>query len=191
MSLNQNTSRLFIAIKLYPDPAFDLIVKNIRLKLREEKIRWIRRDNLHLTIRFLGETENNKLPLITEKLKELALQTRSFPLSIKGLGVFRSFSYPKVLWAGVKNSIPLIELNNKVDKALNSIDYQFTSDNYRPHLTLGRMRSIQNRNEFREVVTSNEGQLFLKQDVESVVLFESILKNDGPEYFPVSEHFFL
>lgn len=191
MSLNQNTRRLFIAIKLYPDSAFDLILKDIRLRLKEEKIRWLKRDHLHLTIRFLGETENNKLPLITEKLKELALHTECFSLSIKGLGVFRSFSYPKVLWAGVENFRPLIDLNKCVDNALNKIGYQFTSDNYRPHLTLGRMKSIQNKSEFKDIVIANEEQLFLKQYVESMVLYESILKKDGPEYFPVSEHFFL
>ncbi|MCF8377961.1 MAG: RNA 2',3'-cyclic phosphodiesterase [Bacteroidales bacterium] len=191
MSYNQNIHRLFIGLKIYPDSIFNSLREGIRQKLHKEKIRWVKPEHLHLTIRFLGDTDSNQISLISRQLGEVASETKCFNVSIKALGVFRSFSHPKVLWAGVEQSDPLIELKNKVDNALNEMDYQFCSDNYSPHLTLGRMKNIINKVEFRDIIVKNNETLFLQQNVKSMVLFESILKNDGSEYIPVSEHFFL
>src|SRR6056297_2883647 len=101
MSLNNTTKRIFIAIRFLPDPVFSDMYRDIKSRLKNEKIRWVKADNLHLTLRYIGEYEFSGIPGISEMLSEISLGTREFTLVYQDIGVFRSLSYPKVLWVGL------------------------------------------------------------------------------------------
>lgn len=190
MSEKRKSKRVFIAIKIYPDESFRKDLSEIKLHLKEEKIRWVKIHHMHLTLRFLGDVESDLITEIPEKLHKHTRNINSFPLIIKSLGVFRSVSYPRVLWAGIKDNPKLAELKKQLDAVLERMGFEPGSDSFSPHLTLGRMRRINNRESLKELLNDFREKILLKQEVKSLVFFESILKPDGPEYIPLSEHFF-
>lgn len=190
MSLNNNTKRIFIAVRFFPDPVFFDMYRDIKSRLKNENIRWVKADNLHITLRYIGEYEISEIPRISEMLSEISLGTRDFPLVYKGIGVFRSLSYPKVLWAGLGKSEELEELKFRIDRSLNDMGFDFKQEKFSPHLTLGRMKHIQNKKELSNLIEAYRDKIFFRQNVESIVLIESRLSKSGAEYITISEHFF-
>jgi 2'-5' RNA ligase len=183
--------RVFIAIKVYPDPGFKSFFREIRSNFGDEKIRWVNPQNFHLTLRFLGDTEVDILPNISRKLEDVARETNSFRITIRSIGVFRSISWPRVLWAGLEENRSLNELKERVDRKLELFGYPGQEKAFSPHLTIGRMKRLNDINNLRKIIGNYEGQTLHIQDVESMVFFESRLSEKGPEYFPINEYFFL
>ena len=191
MSLDHNSvKRIFIAINFFPDPVFYDMLMDIKKRLEKERIRWVKTDNLHITLRFIGDYDINKIPEISEILSDVALNTTGFKLIYKDLGVFKSLSYPKVLWVGLEQSIALRELKKKIDLELNKTGFDFKEKKFSPHLTLGRMKYLKDKDSLRELMQNYKNKVFMRQNVESIVLMESKIDQKGAEYFPVSEHFF-
>jgi RNA 2',3'-cyclic 3'-phosphodiesterase len=94
--------RTFIGLKIEPNPALSRLLSDLKKNLNGEHLRWIDPDNLHLTLRFLGNTEDAQLIDICNALDLLIPQYNQFNLDIEGLGIFGKRSLPKILWAGVK-----------------------------------------------------------------------------------------
>lgn len=190
MSLEHHTKRIFIAIKLYPDDYFLDHLDQLQQDLKEEKIRWVKKEHLHLTLRFIGDCDIDRINLITSMLEQKVENKSDFQLNVEGLGVFRSLSYPKVLWAGIRENRNLKILKEEIDGGLNEIGFEFNSEKFSPHLTLGRMKRIKDRQKLRQELALFKNVFLFKQTVESVILYESILSDDGPEYLPLHESFF-
>ena len=191
MSLEQSKKRVFIAIKLYPDPSFKLMIAHLKNKLGNENLRWIPERNMHLTLRFLGEVPGNLVPDISGVLADISVKTRLFPLLLKGLGIFRSLSYPRVLWGGIEAPLELNHLKEEIDRGLMSLGFEFDAQHFHPHLSLARMKKIKDKSLFRELLGDYKDKVLMEQEVESMVFYESVLKEKGPEYFALSEHFFV
>ncbi len=188
--MDHNIKRIFIAIRFFPDPLFFTLLMDIKRKLENEKIRWVKNENLHITLRYLGDVENEKIPGISGILSDISLDTEDFQLIYKNLGVFRSLSYPKVLWSGVEKNEKLEKLKIRIDKALNGYGFDLNPEGFTPHLTLGRMKFLKDKQGLADIIKTYRNKVFLRQNVESVVLLESKLSNKGPEYITISEHFF-
>jgi 2'-5' RNA ligase len=183
--------RIFIAIKIYPDPSFKGFIKKLQAILEKEKIRWVNPHNLHLTLRFLGETNTELIPQISAELSNVALETKTFTINLTGVGVFRSVSYPRVLWVGIEKNEDLQELKNMVDYSLKNVGFAVEDKSYIPHLTLGRMKRINNRNMLRNLLKEYGEEKLQVLHAESMIFYESKLSEDGPEYIPIKEYFFL
>ncbi|MFW5821420.1 MAG: 2'-5' RNA ligase family protein, partial [Bacteroidota bacterium] len=79
MSLDHNSlKRIFIAIKFIPDPVFSDMLMDIKKKLDKEKIRWVKTDNFHITLRFIGDFQTAKIPVISKILADVSLSTNDF-----------------------------------------------------------------------------------------------------------------
>jgi len=190
MSLNHTVKRIFIAIKLYPDQNFSVYLRRIREYLKDERIRWTKEENLHLTLRFIGDHENSGIPLISGNISQIALKTHGFKLKVQGLGIFRSLSYPRVLWTGIDKNNELCVLKKEIDEKLNTLGFNYSSENFTPHLTLGRMKRINDKEQITKLIHEYQDQILMESDVESIILFESLLKPEGPIYRPLDEYFF-
>jgi len=127
--------RLFIAV---PIPE---VIKNklLSLKLNISGARWVDKDQLHLTINFIGEVEDQSLKDIRDNLSEVLMG--KFLLKNKGVGFFPSGSSPKVLWAGLEKQPELIRLRNKIDTNLNSLGIKRGGGKFSPHITLARLKN--------------------------------------------------
>lgn len=174
--------RLFIALAL-PDDLCD------RLHLMQGGIagaRWTRRENLHLTLTFIGDIN---APDVLEDLDTALLRVAAAPftLSLAGTGTFAQGSDPLVLWMGVDAPPALATLKKSIDRQLTNAAIPFEQRKYTPHVTMARFkhpdagavaRFMQEHNLFRSAPFA----------VDEFVLFESKLRDDGPQYLELARY---
>jgi len=190
MNTREIDKRVFIAVKVYPSDNMIDVAGELKNLLKNEKIRWVVPGNYHITLHFLGQTSTQKIKEIETSLQSNIPGYHDFKLTIESIGVFRSLSWPRVIWAGIRESNDLTELHRMVTNALNQAGYELNSSSYSPHITLGRMKRIKDREKFRELVNSWKDRVFMKTEVESIVLFESVSGSGGVQYHPLNEFFF-
>ena len=174
--------RLFIAIKIKPKSNFLKIFDELKQGLKHEKIKWVENNNLHLTLKFLGETSEEKTPEIIGALEEALKFHNSFCVDIRTIGLFGSHYDPKLIWAGLQNSESLIQLAADVNTGLEKIGSIQDRQNFVPHLSLGRIKYLSDKNLFQDIISEYKNEFFQKVFVNEVYLFESNLTKEGPIY---------
>jgi RNA 2',3'-cyclic 3'-phosphodiesterase len=177
--------RTFIAIDVLPDPGLKEIIEQIHYRLRYEKITWVQPDLLHITLNFLGDTEDKLLPGIISNIDSITKGFGSFELVLKSIGVYKNIRDPRVLWIGCEKSPAIDELKDKSDHHLTVLGFDAEKRGYSPHVTLGRIKSLRQVNQLNQIITQYLDTIFQKQLIDHVVLYESILKPAGAEYIPL------
>ncbi|MCM8786271.1 MAG: RNA 2',3'-cyclic phosphodiesterase [Candidatus Omnitrophica bacterium] len=154
-------------------------------KIKEAKP--VKIENLHITLKFLGEVEGKgDINKIKEKLEKCALDVDSFDVEVKGIGVFPSEKRVRVLWIGAEDEGYLKKLNEKIEQAMNEFGFKKEKD-FISHITIARFKSIPNLNFIKEISEKYNEFLFGKFRVISFQLFESKLMPEGPIYKVVAE----
>jgi len=135
------TIRLFVAIELPGEVREALGCLQHELQRRSlEKLRWVRPEGIHLTLKFLGATPTERLPAIQHALTEAVPETAPHELSLGKLGTFGG-SRPRVLWVDLKGEVDTVRrLREKVESALNNLGFEREARGWSPHLTLARVR---------------------------------------------------
>jgi 2'-5' RNA ligase len=133
--------RLFAAIEISPEVRHALAETLAELRKVSVKQRWVAPENLHITLKFLGEVPNEQLESVTMALSSVRSQA-AVTLEIAGLGFFPSERRPRVLWAGVAATPNLPPLAAAIDLALMPLGIPPNEHEFRPHLTLVRLRDI-------------------------------------------------
>jgi 2'-5' RNA ligase len=158
------------------------------LRSTSADVRWVSPEKIHLTLKFFGNIEESKVDSIVEAVKGSIRTAEPFQLSVRGTGAFPGPKNPRVIWIGlVDGSGVLVPLQKAVDASLEKIGFQPEDRPFRPHLTLGRVRSNRGKEELiRSVEKYREEEVgaFL---VERAVLFKSDLTPVGPVYTPLRE----
>ncbi len=168
--------RLFVAIDL-PDPVKQLLVS---LNPHLPNVRWIRTEQIHLTLSFLGQVEEPAEELFREKLA--AIRFIAFFLPIAGIGSFPAKGNPKVLWAGVGHGHPqLFHLHKKVQEAALAAGLEPDLRAWHPHITLARCRDV-SAQAVRPFLKANADFDAGLTRVESFALYSSIPGPIGSAY---------
>lgn len=171
--------RVFIAVP-FPDNLKEQFIEMQREAASLGNIKPVECENMHLTLKFLGEVDERKVAEISNVLQSINLQ--SFHLSIKGLGVFPNRNYVRVLWAGVDaGRKEFMELQASVDEKISKLGFPKERE-YIPHLTIARIKHLQKKEEFLRLVDRYSAKDFGCFKVECVDLMESILSRRGPTY---------
>lgn len=141
--------RSFISVELPPK------IKNELKRLLEHfkglagKISWVRPEGIHITLKFLGDIPESQVEPIKEKLEGLAAVYRAFPLGITDMGAFPNTTYPRVIWVGLQDeSEALLKIQNHLDSELQDLGFSPEERSFSPHITLGRVKSLQSKGEF-------------------------------------------
>lgn len=184
------TKRLFAAIHIKPTEAFSDIFNNLKQILGFHIIKWVDPNNIHITLKFLGETPVEEIPAIIEALKTSTEGIQPFDIKLANTGIFGSYYLPRVIWAGIDASDELLKLSANVVANLEAIGYLSDRQNFVPHLTLGRIKEIKDKAHFQEVLSHFSNFVYQTQHVTGFTLFESILKKEGPEYNVLGEFTF-
>ncbi|MBD3367415.1 MAG: RNA 2',3'-cyclic phosphodiesterase [Candidatus Eisenbacteria bacterium] len=132
--------RLFVALELPPEVKDGILTVVGDLRSRGVRASWARPGTIHLTLAFLGDTDEALVASIGGALREAASNVRPFEWSIRGLGAFPSPRRPRVIWAGVDAPDELFELKREIDAELRPLGYSPDRRRFRPHITLGRVR---------------------------------------------------
>jgi 2'-5' RNA ligase len=179
--------RAFIAIELSPeiqDKLKEVIIQNKR-QLDNFPIRWVPGDNIHLTLKFLGDVSIASLDLLTDTLKTECSHHPPFEISVGESGAYPRTNRPRVLWVGVKAPQELYILQKGIEAQMEKLGYARESRPFSPHLTLGRVKSYTSTSDLNKitmVIESNKVGFLGAKRVKDVILFKSDLKPSGAEY---------
>jgi RNA 2',3'-cyclic 3'-phosphodiesterase len=174
--------RLFIAIKIIPEKQLTDIIQHLKHGLSRDSIKWVELNNMHLTLKFFGDVEISEITAINKVCTAIATNTNDFILELSGLGAFKSILNPQVLWVGIKRNKSLEELFISIQKNLQSINIKPDNKPFSPHLTIGRIKFIDDISNFRNRIGCFKALEFQSCKVDSFILYESILKPAGPIY---------
>lgn len=182
--------RTFIAIELSGDIKNTLSQIQSHLKYSGADVKWVEKDNIHLTLKFLGEIDEKKCEKVKAALDETAQSTKAFEISLKDIGAFPKIDFPRVIWVGLdKGAKESTELAKKVDEALSKIGFPEETRPFAAHLTIGRVRSPKNKAALKEKIESLGFQpsAISNQLISSIFLFQSKLTPAGPIYTKLHE----
>ena len=174
------TIRTFIAIEL-PAKIIDGL-KEIQDELKDgtNKVTWVKPENIHLTIKFLGDIAADKIDSIAGLLESAAAKSHSFDISVKGVGSFPTIDNPRVLWVGIEESnVNLAALYNNIEDALSVIGFAKEDRPFKPHLTLGRIKFLKDRKGLKEWIERFKDITLGQYMVDSICLFQSMLTPEG------------
>jgi 2'-5' RNA ligase len=175
--------RLFVAVNLPSGERRAAHAATRRLREAHLPVKWVAEDALHLTLKFLGEVEEERAVPIGAALMDAVRGARPFEVALGGFGVFPDHARPRVFWLGVEHHPALELLANDVERAMGALGFESELKPFRPHLTMGRARKDARPAAFTELeslTTDLDWTTVLR--VEGVDLMQSILGPKGPTY---------
>lgn len=178
--------RSFIAIEL--DSHLQARLQEIQEQLKPlgADVKWVEPQNIHLTLRFLGDLNPKRLKEITKGLPEFLRGTPPFLIGVTGLGAFPSPQKPKIIWAGIaENHGELSLLAEKIENGVNTCGVAKEDREFSPHITIGRMRTFKNISKLADIISGYAISPALEQTVHRVTLFQSTLTAQGPIHEPL------
>jgi 2'-5' RNA ligase len=167
--------RLFVALTP-PDSLRDTLTS---LDQGLRGARWVPRENLHVTLRFIGEVEEGLAREIDQAF--MALRVDPFSLTVSGLGLFGTGHRQRTLWAGVEKTPDLVRLKHKLDRILDELGLEPDRRQYTPHITLARLDDP-HPDRLRAYVEAHNLSISQSFPVEAFSLYSSHLRRDGPLY---------
>jgi len=174
--------RLFIGIRIDGGEALRTMIRKLSNDLISERIRWVKYGNQHITLAFLGDTDENRIDEIVLSLSKATSFFKRFSIGLRGIGVFRSIADPRIIWLGIIDAGDLIDLRNKLVDILTDNGLYNDRGRFMAHVTIGRTRRISDRKLLEMIINKYGDSLMLRQPVNEVILFESILGPGGPVY---------
>jgi 2'-5' RNA ligase len=179
--------RAFIAIEL-PGHVCDAIQKQttrLRQTLGNDLIRWVPTQNMHLTLKFLGDTSTAYLDFLKQLLAREADSHPQFDLQLGGLGAFPTSRRPRLLWVGIHAPTNLASLQRGIEAGASRLGYEQEERDFSPHLTIGRVRQNASPLDLQKVRTALDtiqlGNIGIAR-VDSIHLFKSDLQPGGSIY---------
>lgn len=174
--------RCFIAIDISDTIRSSFCELIDRMKKHEADVKWVPLHNIHLTLKFLGNTPENLLPKIRDCLLNVVLYYNPFYIKIYTTGVFPNRKYPKVIWIGVGDSELLRNLYMDIENVMVLIGFKKEKKTFNPHLTLGRVRSQKGIINLINVLDTFKHNDFGNILVKQIKVMKSELKPKGAEY---------
>lgn len=184
--------RLFVALELNPK-VVACLTELVRRLRPYAPLRWVNPQNMHLTLKYIGEWPVHRLDEVIRNLNEVKLPPSEPVLNVPlaGLGFFPNTRSPRVFWAGAENTPALRQLASLVDAKLQPLGIAPEVRPYQPHLTLARLRENVNLDDLYRAIEDLPSREFGNLTPEQFVLFESTLTPSGPIYRKIAEFPFL
>lgn len=179
----QQTIRTFIAFEL--PPAVISLLDKVQQDLERLKIRarWVRPENIHLTLKFLGDITPDHIDKIGAAMTAAAFEFSPVTLSVRGVGVFPGIKRPRVIWVGLGGDIrSLFAFQSRLEEKLAGAEFPKDKRPFKAHLTLGRIKQAANPASIRQMITNYAGLCSEEFTFNQVILFKSDLKPSGAVY---------
>lgn len=184
--------RAFIAIELNNEikRAINDFEKRL-IAIAPSGLRWVKTDQLHLTLKFLGDISQAQSQQVTQSINHLVVENRAFSLEVEGTGVFPNWRNPRTLWIGMKKSNELNTLFQQMETELAALGFSPEGRPFTPHMTLCRVsdtvdpRKVQPLQKEFDAFPVSSLPIW---NVSEMVFFKSQLQPGGPIYTPISRH---
>jgi 2'-5' RNA ligase len=178
--------RGFVAVELSPELRRPL-VGVLRKLPRTREVRWCTENQLHVTLKFLGEVSTAQIPRVCAAIQAAAAEVAPFAIKLGGLGCFPSARSPRVLWCGITDAQGgCARWVAAADPLLAELGFAPEQRAFTPHITLGRSKSRAGGEVMQEVLEDAGPFPDVVMQVDKVVLFESRLLPGGAQYTPVA-----
>lgn len=176
--------RTFVAVEL----ALELRPRVMRLieqfKPTSTKVKWVEEENLHFTLKFLGDLDLTDTHQVCKAVQEVTAELPSFPVDVGELGAFPSLEQPRTVWLGLTSgNDAFVALHDALDEALARLNFRTEKRKFVPHVTLGRVRSSPaGTTDLAERLVESSGHEIGPMSVEKVDVFSSKLTPKGAFY---------
>jgi 2'-5' RNA ligase len=181
-----NLLRAFIAIEIPLE--IRAAIGSARAPLQEEigsSVRWVSTENMHLTLKFLGDVSPGNVEMLSEMLRAEADLFHCFDLHLGGLGSFPNLKRPRVIFIGIQSPPTLEALQRGIESASRRLGYESEERGFSPHLTIGRLKqnmTATDQQSIRHALEATRIDSLGTARVDSVHLYKSDLKSTGSVY---------
>jgi 2'-5' RNA ligase len=177
--------RLFVAVELSQDIKRVLARAQGSLAEFGRMVRWARYEQMHLTLKFLGEVADDRVEQVCSSIESAALGSSPFQLGTRRAGCFPPGGKARVVWVGLaEESGELMDCQRRIEEALEQVGFPRERRPFSPHLTLGRVKDDKSGGRLRDAVAALAIPE-VRQTVDSVVLVKSDLLPQGARYTQV------
>jgi len=177
--------RAFIAADIVPSDALVSVLRELASSRADLKI--VRPELLHVTLKFLGDTEEDLTEQITSRMRDAVRDIPPFSVRLAGMGAFPSMSNIRVVWVGIEDGKPLGEMAKNLDISIGELGFERDKKGFVPHLTLARTRSGKNIANVQEILRRNGATDYGQYLIDRILLKKSVLSPQGPTYSTLME----
>jgi len=177
--------RGFISADIQPSEPLVKILNDLAATRSDIKV--VKPGLLHVTLKFLGQTEESLVPDIETRTGRVCSGIAPFTIRLKGMGAFPSLSNIRVVWVGIENGEPLGRIAEALEDSMTDLGFAKEKRGFVPHLTLARMRNGRNMQNVQEILKANAVTEFGEYLIDRVNLKKSVLGPKGPSYSTVHE----
>lgn len=179
--------RVFIAVEIPSSirQAIDSETESLRAALGRDLVRWVPAENMHLTLKFIGDVSPANVDMLAKMLTAETETCAPFSLTVGGLGSFPTPRRARVIWIGIQAPAALTSLQHGLESAAARLGYEEEARPFSPHLTLGRVRQpigATDQQKVRVALEKTQVGALGTAEVTAVHLFKSDLKPSGAEY---------
>lgn len=178
--------RAFVAVPV-EEPQFAALLRvqqRLQAGLRKDMVQWPGIDQLHLTLRFLGNVPGSQVPQLNEALQIACGHTKAFRLTLDGLGCFPNDAAPRVIWVGIQGDVETLhQLQQRIEQCTGSFGDHTEDRAFHPHLTIGRVK-IRGRQArlVGELIAPANAPQSTDWPVRDIELIQSVLTPRGAKY---------
>lgn len=184
----KNILRAFIAVEISSEIRKELIrIQSELKKCLKGDISWVEPENIHLTLRFLGQITDTQLEEIKKIVESIAKKIKKFNMDLGVIGAFPDIANPRIIWIGINFGFnQLNEINAELEDKLETINFAVGEKYFHPHLTIARVKSLDKKNTLDEIVQKIHPQQ-LPATIDKLVIIQSELTPQGAKYTDLFE----
>lgn len=177
--------RGFIAIDI---PSFPKLLEfENEIRNTDSNIRLVEPKNIHITLKFLGDTSEDNIDKIQEIIKESVREIKPFAIKFSDTGAFPNQNYIKIIWIGIQNAELIKKIAYSIDEKLIKLGFEKEKRSFSAHLTIGRVKTAKNKEKLVQILNKYQNTDFFTHNVESIKLKKSELTPKGPIYTDIFE----
>jgi RNA 2',3'-cyclic 3'-phosphodiesterase len=180
--------RTFIALELPLSGSLLNVIESFKKEVSGLTIKWVEKHNMHITLAFLGDTDASQLLEIADGLRTIIIKYASIAIHLTGIGIFGTFTNPKVVWIGITENAELNALAKDNHQLIQGYGFRIDNALFKPHLTLGRIKNYLQENNLKHQITRYSEQIDEHLVAQRFIFFESILTSSGPIYKSIREY---
>jgi 2'-5' RNA ligase len=177
--------RGFISADIEPNQ--DLVAVLRELSSSRADLKTVKPELLHVTLKFLGDTDEGLVDEILTRMRTASAGVRPFRLKLSGMGAFPSLSNIRVVWVGIENGKVLGQIAERLDGTLSELGFERDRKGFKPHLTVARTRSGRNIALAQDIIQRNGATDFGEYSIDKIILKKSVLSPQGPSYSNMRE----
>lgn len=181
--------RLFVAVPIIPKLRRKFFNLVNQLKLQGANVKWVAENNFHLTLKFMGDTPENRVREVSDAIGSALEGLNPVRLKFQGLGAFPSLKRPRVFWIGLESGHEqLASLAASIENALEPLGFERETRDFKSHLTIGRVRSPKGINHLTDEVKRLSAFEGGHMKLTAIHLMKSELTRQGPIYTVLKEY---